>query len=110
MSRIQDSGFKVDQEHFEKDQHDRSLKQLEENWKDNNKARDSDALRMLPQYLCNNGNGSLWDSTQPMTVGQAIAGGSSIKREHYADAQFVLSRCHHRWHPKNSAGARMPLA
>jgi len=99
------------EEHFDQEAHYEHIDALEQHWKENNKARENDGLCQLPTYIRDDGQSSLWSSSEPLTMPEALEDAANFTRSYFKDAQYVFSRCHHHWHPVNPrTHQRMPIA
>ena len=99
------------EDHFDHERHISALNHLERQWKDSHQAREHDDLCQLPVYIRDDSTRSLWSADSPFTQDEASEDAENFQRKYFDDAQSVLSRCHHHWHPKDErTGARHPIA
>ena len=97
------------EDHFDHEQHQANLDYFEKEWKDNNRSSDHDGLLQLPAFIREDAVRTMWSQEQP-DITAAIADGAEYKKTYFQDAQYVMSRCHHHWHPKDpQTGKRHPL-
>ena len=89
------------EDHFDLDQHNSALPELEQSWNENNKGPSCDSLCALPAYIQQDGVRSQWSVARPLSAVEALADGAAFKASYQRDAQHVFSHCHHHWHPVN---------
>ena len=97
------------EEHLDHDSHQANLQFFQEQWKDSNRGPDNDGLCQLPSFMKADTSPTLWSSDGPDIV-QATSDAAVYRKKYFADAQYVLSRCHHHWHPVDpQTGERHPI-
>jgi hypothetical protein len=98
------------EEYFDHDAHQAQLAILEKAWSQHNSDAASHGLCMLPSYLIQPSAQSLWRDKQNWSMADAVSEGAVFQKMYEDDVDFVLSRCHHHWHPKHEKSkVRLPL-
>ena len=97
------------EEHLDHDSHQSNLKFFEQQWKESNRDPENDGLCQLPSFMKQDTSLTLWSCDGPDLV-EAIADAAVHRGKYFEDAQYVLFRCHHHWHPVDpKTGERHPI-
>ena len=86
------------EDHFNHDSHQSNLEFLEEQWKEGHRDQVNDGLCQLPSFMKENTTAIMWSSDGPL-LADARTEAALYKEKYFADAQYVMSRCHNHWHP-----------
>jgi len=97
------------EDHFNHDSHQANLEVLEAQWNNGNRDPVNDGLCQLLAFMQNDTSATMWSSDGPL-LADATTEAALYKEKYFADAQYVMSRCHHHWHRKDpKSGERHPL-
>ena len=98
------------EDHFDLDEYNAALEDLERRWNANNSDPACDKLCRIPAYIHQDSTRSLWSTENAFDIDTALTDGATFKKNFFHDAQFVFSHCHHHWHPKDPrTGERHPI-
>ena len=87
-------------DHFDLEQHEKSLEDLEQKWCNNNSDASCHRLCQLPEYL-RLSSVYMWGGEFASSMEEALTEGALFKQQYFEDAQYVFSHCHHHWHPRD---------
>ena len=97
------------EDHLVLDSHESNLKFLEEQLKESHRDPVNDGPCQLPSFMKEDTSAIMWSSDGPLLADARIQA-VLYKEKYFADAQYVMSRCHHHWHPKDpETGERHPI-
>ena len=95
--------------HLVHDSNQSNLKFHEEQWKESHPDPVNDGLCQLLSFMKKYTSATMWSPDGPDLVA-AITDAVVYKQKYFEDAQYVMSRCHHHWHPKDpQTGERHPI-
>ena len=96
-------------ENLDQELHDKTVDDLEEQWKTNYSHPSNDALAFLPEFITADTVPTLWDEDNS-SIDAAAVDAQAYMKAMRADGQFVLSRTNHHIHFKDEkTGERVPL-
>ena len=96
------------EEHFDAERHYSQLSHLEKEGSANNRSAEHDPLCQMPAYVTGDSAATIWCEEAAVTAEDAVRNAESYKETYAADAQFIVSRTHHHWEPKDVRGERQP--